>query len=135
MWIKILKKLLVILIVLIPVTSDIGCKKQVKCGCDGDPIYTLEQEKVNVSFNADNQTIYPFQTQSNPYETFNFCNPGEWYSKISQYTSGDEMLITGKIFWNCQYVINSSNYQSQYTMYYKVYDILVTKVEIVQYGK
>ncbi len=129
------RNIIFVLIFVVSFFTDSGCKKQAKCGCDGDAIYSLDQQKVNISFNTETQTIYSFQTQDNPYESYNFCNPGEWYPKISQYTSGDEMVITGEIFWNCQYVINSSNYQSQYTMYYKVYDILVTSVEVIQYGK
>lgn len=131
---NIIRKILVILIVVIPVFAESACKKQDKCGCDGDAIFDFS-EKVNIYFNKTTGTVSGFQSMDNPYETFYFCNPGAMLPKLSLYTSGDVMLVTGKVYWNCQYVYNSSNYQSQYSMYYKIYDILVSNVEVIPYGK
>jgi hypothetical protein len=135
MRVDIIRKILVILIIVIPVFAESGCKKQDKCGCDGDAIFTLDSERVNIYFNKDTKTVQPFQTLDNPYETYYFCNPEAMLPKLSQYTSGDLMQVTGKVFWNCTYVYNSRNYQSQYSMYYKIYDIMVTKVEVIPFGK
>lgn len=133
MRVNIIRKILVILIIAVPVFSESGCKKQAKCGCDGDAVFSLDMDQAKIYFT--NETVYAFQVIDNPYENYNFCNPGEMLPKLSQYTSGDVMVVSGDVFWNCAYVTNSSNQQSQYTMYYKVYDIMVTKVEVIPFGK
>ena len=43
-----LRKLLVILIIAAPLASFPGCKKQAKCGCGKDVLFTLTNERANV---------------------------------------------------------------------------------------
>jgi hypothetical protein len=55
-------------------------------------------------------------------------------SKLKDYSTGDLLLVSGNVYWNCNYLYASSNYSYSY-YYYKVYDILVTDVTTDLYGK
>ena len=54
-----------------------GCKKQPKCGCDGDALDTLRLMHVNISYDVDNKTAR-FSVLGDPYAVYYFCNPSEW---------------------------------------------------------
>jgi hypothetical protein len=128
----IIRKLLVIMIILAPVVSYTGCKKQAKCGCDGDVLFTLSKVQANVYFNETGTTI-TFTTVDNPYSTYNFCNPGEMFPKLTDAKSGDVLLVSGSAYWECNYLYQSSN--MSYQNYYKVYMVKVTDVVSDLYGK
>ncbi|TAL72033.1 MAG: hypothetical protein EPN88_05220 [Bacteroidetes bacterium] len=128
----IIRKIFVVLIILIPVFSYSDCKKQAKCGCDGDVLYTLTNTQAKVYYNETGTNI-TFSTVDNPYATYNFCNPGEMFYKFKDYKSGDVLLVSGHVFWECNYLYQSSNYS--YQTYYKVYMIQVTDVTVNLYGK
>jgi hypothetical protein len=129
---KILRKILVFLIFIAPAVSYSGCKKQARCGCGKDVLFTLTNEPAKVYFNAEGTTI-SFTALSDPTSTYNFCNPSEMFKKMSDYKTGDELLVSGHAYWNCSYVNQSSN--STYGSYYKVYDVEVTDVHMDLYGK
>ena len=69
-----LRKLLVILFFVSPLVSYPGCKKQAKCGCGKDVLFTLTNERTNVYW--DTGSTISFRTLNDPYSTYNFCNPG-----------------------------------------------------------
>lgn len=121
------------MIIFAPVVSYTGCKKQAKCGCDGDMLFTLTKTPAYVTFNETGSTI-TFTPVDNPYAYYNFCNPGEMFPKLSEAKSGDILLVSGTAFWECNYLYQSSNsgYQSSYV---KVYMMQVTNVESDLYGK
>jgi hypothetical protein len=129
---QIIRKILVLLIILAPVFSYSGCKKQAKCGCDGDVLFTLNLAQAKVYYNETGTSI-TFTTLSDPYSTYNFCNPGEMFPKLKDYKSGDVLLVSGRAFWECNYLYQSSNYS--YQTYYKVYMMQVTDVTVDLYGK
>ena len=126
-----LRKLLVILFFVAPLVSYPGCKKQAKCGCGKDVLFTLTNERTNVYWQSGSSIS--FRTLNDPYSTYNFCNPNEMFPKLSEYKSGDELLVSGHAYWNCSYVSQSSN--SSYGNYYKIYDVEVTNVYMNLYGK
>jgi hypothetical protein len=128
----IIRKILVILIVFAPVISYPGCKKQAKCGCGNDVLFTLTNRQARVSFNESGSSI-AFSTLDDPYSTYNFCNPGEMFPKFTDFKSGDILLVSGHVYWDCNYVYQQSNYS--YQSYYKVYQIQVTDVRADLYGK
>ncbi len=132
MRVRIIRKLLLILIVVIAVFTNTDCKKQPKCGCDGDALFTLDRRQATVYYNESGTTIY-FMPVDNPYETYNFCNPEEMFPRLAESKSGDILLVSGPAFWNCNYAYQSSNYY--YQSYTKVYDIQVTEVFSDLYGK
>jgi len=128
----VIRKILVVLIILLPAISYSGCKKQEKCGCDGDALFTLTNRPANVYFNETGTNAY-CSLVDDPYSTYYFCNPVEMSPKLKSYTSGDVLLISGPVFWECNYVYQSGN--SSYRSYYKVYNIQVTDVFLDLYGK
>lgn len=132
MILKVTRKILVGLIFIIPLFSYSGCKKQAKCGCGKDVLFTLTDAQATVYFNETGTNI-TFQTIDNPYSTYNFCNPGEMFPKLKDYKPGDILLVSGHCYWECNYLYQSSN--SQYQNYYKVYMIQVTNVYSNLYGK
>ncbi len=127
-----LRKILVLIIIVVPAVIDLGCKKQAKCGCDGDMLFELDRESATVYFTESSATFTP---AGNPYATYSFCNPREMYPKLMEYNSGDVLLVSGKVYWNCNYLYSTSSYGYSYQYLYKYYDILVTDVTTDLYGK
>ena len=128
----VIRKILVILIFIIPVVSYSGCKKQARCGCDKDVLFSLDSESLEYSqllYNSDGTSA----SFSQGYSTYIFCNPVEMYEKYKTYSYGDQMLISGDVFWECNYLYSSSNYS--YQTYYKVYQIHVKDLKVYLYGK
>jgi len=128
---NILRKILVVLIFVAPVVSYSGCKKQAKCGCGKDVLFTLTNRPANVYWETGSSISFRFS--NDPYSTYNFCNPTEMFKKMTDYKSGDELLVSGHAYWNCSYVNQSSN--SSYGSYYKIYDVEVTNIYMDLYGK
>jgi hypothetical protein len=133
MRVKVFRKLIVAFIVIAAVFSTADCKKQPKCGCKGDILFSMTEQQAIVYFNQDGTTIY-FSIPGDPYSTYNFCNPEEMFPSMSDSKSGDMLLVTGDAFWNCNYAYQSSN-SSYYSNYYKIYDVHVTRVHADLYGK
>ena len=133
MQVKIIRKLLIILILAIPLFSTTDCKKQAKCGCDGDILFTLTRTQAKVYFNEGGASIW-FTRLDDPYSTYFFCNPGEMFTKMTDAKSGDILLVSGHAFWECNFLYQSSNY-SYYSSPYKTYQMQVTDVLIDLYGK
>lgn len=129
---RLLRKFLVVLIILAPIFADTACKKQPKCGCEGDELFTIDTKQATVYFNAEGTSI-TFQLLTDPYSTFIFCNPGEMFPSMSEAKSGDVLLVSGSAFWECNYLYQSSN--SSYQSYYKVYNVLVSEVKSDLYGR
>ncbi len=129
---NIILKILVIIIILLPVASWSGCKKQARCGCGKDVVNTIDSMLIDHSaiiYGSEGGSAY-FQLG---YNTYYFCNPEDMYPKYTGTNAEDQMLISGDLFWECQYLMNSSN--SYYYQYYKVYNIEVTMLEPYLYGK
>lgn len=129
---KIIRKILVLLIILAPVVSYSGCKKQAKCGCGKDVLFTLTNRRANVYFNETGTNI-TFRTMDDPYSTYYFCNPSEMFSKLVDSKPGDELIISGLVYWECNYLYQAG--QSSYGSYYKAYNVQVTDLFVDLYGK
>ena len=129
---KIIRKILIVLIFVAPAVSYSGCKKQAKCGCGKDVLFTLTNQSAYVYFNETGSNIY-FSSTSDPYSTYYFCNPSEMFPRMSDYQSGDQLLVSGHVYWDCNYLYQSS--QSSYGAYYKTYVVEVTNVFMDLYGK
>ena len=136
MSVKSIRKALVFLIIMLPVIVDLGCKKQARCGCGKDVLFELQFEEAREYFNKEFTNVQ-VSTTANPNSTYYFCNPGEMRKYFSESESGDVLLVSGKVYWNCNYIYNQSNYSYgySYSSLYKVYDIEVTSVSTNLYGK
>jgi hypothetical protein len=138
-----IRKLLVILIIVLPVVSYSGCKKQPKCGCDGDVLFSITDQVFDhssVVYNASGANAYFFVYSGLGayYDTYYFCNPVEVFPKYSNIASDEQVKISGDVYWDCSYVTSasqSSSSSSYYYSYYKVYNIKITKLESSLYGK
>jgi hypothetical protein len=129
---KFIRKLLVVVMIIAPLFSFSDCKKQAKCGCDGDILGSYTDIQATVYFNETGTNIY-FMPVSNPYSTYNFCNPGEMFPRMKDFKSGDVLLVSGSYYWECNYLYQSSN--SSYMSSYRVYMMQVTDVRVDMFGK
>lgn len=128
----ILRKILVALVVLIPIVSFHSCKKQEKCGCDGDVLFTITSQlmyRSEIYVTGEGSTM----KFMDGYDTYDFCNPVEMYPLYSNISPTDQILLSGDVFWDCNYVSQTS--QSSYYSYYKYYNIKVTELKSYLYGK
>lgn len=130
---NLIKTILVILIIAIPAFSYTGCKKQKKCGCGKDVLFTYTNQPAYVYFSETGSIMY-MSVVGDPYSTYHFCNPAEMFEEIKDYKSGDELLVSGYAYWECNYVFQSSNNNYQ-TSLYKVYNFQATKIFLDMYGK
>jgi hypothetical protein len=127
-----LRKIFVAMIIFAPVFSYTGCKKQAKCGCGKDVLFSFAETSANIYFNATGSIMY-FQTLGDLYSTYNFCNPSEMFPNLADAKSGDVLQVSGHVYWDCNYVYQASN--SAYQSYYKIYDVQVTGLSLNLYGK
>jgi len=128
-----IRRIAVILIIILPVFTNTDCKKQKKCGCGKDVLFSITKEPCTVYFN-ETGTSMTLQRVGDPYSNFTFCNPVEVFPKVANFKSGDELMVSGHVYWDCSYVWQSSN-QSYQTSLYKVYNIQVTDIFLDLYGK
>jgi len=130
---SVLRKFLVVLIIIVPVISYSGCKKQAKCGCGKDVLFTFTKEPAAVYFN-DSGTTISLTLPTDAYSTYSFCNPSEMWPKIkANYKYGEVIQVSGHVYWDCNYLYQASN--SSYQTYMKQYLIQVTDVTLNLYGK
>jgi hypothetical protein len=129
---RILANITLAILVTAGVVMSGGCKKQPKCGCDGDALDTLEQLHVYITYDADTKSAR-FTSIWDSYSVYYFCNPSEWMSELTKFKQGEEILITGPYFYECNYLMSASN--SSYYSYMKIYQIDVTQVAAYEFGK
>jgi YHS domain-containing protein len=128
---NILRKSIIILIILTPLITDQGCKKQPKCGCGKDVIFTLTDAQVLVQYTESSKTAVFYPTV-NTGETYYFCNPGKWIDTLKTMNTQQYVLLSGKAYYDCTYLMNSGSYG-----YYvpPVYQVDVTSIKEDNYGK
>jgi hypothetical protein len=128
---SIIRKSIVVLIILSPLIADLGCKKQTRCGCGKDVLFTLTDGDANVYWTADYKTIFFYSITSSG-STYYFCNPGKWADLLKTFTSGQELLVTGDAYYDCTYLMNSGN-QGYATP--PIYQVNVTNLKKNNYAK
>jgi hypothetical protein len=106
---NIFRKILIVLIIIAPVIFDIGCKKQKRCGCGKDVVMEITDGQVYVSYLESSKTIM-FQSIVSSGSTYYICNPGDWIDFVKKFPQGQLLLVSGKAYYDCQYMMNSSNY-------------------------
>lgn len=128
---SIFRKILIILIIIAPLITDMGCKKQPKCGCGKDVLFELSDNSVYVYYSP-TTTSAQFVSVNSSGSSYYFCNPGDWYDKLKTYPQGQLLLVSGKVYYECNYLMNSGN-----SGYYQppVYQVEVTNLKEDNYGK
>ena len=118
-----------------PLFLNTDCKKQKKCGCHHrDELYPLNNAVSYVFFDSES-SIITMQSPMDPYypySYFTFCNSDEWMSTLENFRSGEELMITGSVYWDCNYVMQASNYSYGYQT--RAYNIYVTNLYKNMYG-
>lgn len=125
-------KIFVVLVIIAPLFAGHSCKKQEKCGCDGDKLFTITNVLFNYSdiYVTGNGGTMQF---SEGYDTYYFCNPTTMYSTYQGLNADEQVLISGDVYWDCNYVSMAG--QSYYSYYMKSYNINVTEMKSYLYGK
>ncbi len=120
-----------IFIIIILASTMLGsCKKQVKCGCDGDKINSVAEMPVIIYYDAEAGSA-SFVLETNPMATYYFCNPGEMMPELINYEIGTKILVDCDIYYECNYMMQASN---SYVSYYQTYMADVSKVQSSLYG-
>ena len=122
---KILPAVLVILLVVY-----VGCRKQYKCGCGKDVVQNLTDIEVTISLYNNGASIIFYPLYANG-STYYFCNPAEWADSIKKLSSESYLLLSGKAYYDCNYMMQASNY----SYLPPVYQVQVTSVRKNNYGK
>ncbi len=131
-----IRKIVISAIILLPVFSFQGCKKQVKCGCGKDILFSIDNQLMDystISYYPNGESASFAVYNGIYYDTYIFCNPQEMFSHYSDLEGEEQILISGDVFWDCTYMMNSSN--SYYYSYYKIYNIEITGMKSYLYGK
>jgi hypothetical protein len=134
---RIIRKVFVVVIILLPLVSYLGCRKQPKCGCEGDRLsyYSFDSALVNMS-----QIVYTSDStsavfQPDMYTTYYFCNPVEMYKTYKELEGSGQILLSGDAFWECSFLMSSGSSSSYYYNYYKMFNLRVTLMASDLYGK
>jgi predicted small secreted protein len=132
---KIIHNILVILIILVAAVSYSGCKKQAKCGCGKDVLFSLDTNQAflysTIQYQGEVGSFMIYNGMS--YDTYYFCNPSEWHAVYDSLKGADQIRIGGDVFWDCSYINSQSN--SYNYSYYKIYQVQVNLLEPYLYGK
>ncbi|MFN8241038.1 MAG: hypothetical protein U0X39_09835 [Bacteroidales bacterium] len=94
-------------------------------------ISELTDAQVMVSFSEATNTaiFYPVISTG---ATYYFCNPGDWLDSLKKLNTNDYLLVSGKVYYECNYLYNNSNYYYQLP---PVYQVEVSGIKEDNYGK
>jgi hypothetical protein len=126
-----IRKIILAAIILLPVISFNGCKKQAKCGCGKDILFTITDEIMDyssITYSSDGASASFAISNGVAYDYYHFCNPNEMYDTYLSLTGQNQIKISGDVFWDCTFMMNQSN-SSYYYTYYKIYNIQVTEMK------
>jgi hypothetical protein len=133
---KLLRKALIVFVLFAPLFVNTDCKKQKRCGCPprGDELFLYEREN-KVYFEDDSPMIMMYENSGYTYNTYSFCNPDEIRPKLENLKNGDELVVKGNVYWDCNYVMQASNNPYYGYNYGTSYNIYVTDIYKNMYGK
>jgi hypothetical protein len=129
---SLIRKIIVVLIIITPLLTDLACKKQPSCGCNKDAVFALTEESVYIYFDTTTKAA-TFTDPYDPYSQYSFCNPEDMMETLSHFRSGQLLLLSGKVYYECNYLLNAGS--NPYYAQYKVYMVQVTEIKEDLYGK
>ena len=92
-----------------------GCKKDL-CGCEkGEIVFDLNQFEGNIYYYEESFTAY--FVPKNIYGNFTICDPAEHWELITQFDSGEDVLITGDAADDCMQRVNPTYYSGYYVLH------------------
>jgi hypothetical protein len=126
----ILRKLIFASLFFLSLITYEGCKKQAKCGCGKDIIHNLDSMQVLVQYNesANTAIFYPVYSTG---ATYYFCNPGQWMDSLKKLNTKQYLLLSGKAYYECNYLMQAANY----AYLPPVYQVEVTMLREDNYAK
>jgi len=131
---RLLRKTLLIIALFAPLFVSTDCKKQKKCGCNGDILFEYGRES-HVYFEEGNSFI-TMQAVGNVgyrYARYTFCNPDDVMQELAKHKWGDVLMVVGNVYWDCNHVMQESN--NPFSTYANAYEIYVTEIRVNMYGE
>ncbi len=106
---------ILLIMFLVSLSVNYGCNKE-KCGCDdGDILFTLKDEPGFIYY--DEGTKYAYFTPRDIYGNFTLCNPVEKWDMITEFKSGEKVLISGPVADDCIKKTNPAMYSGYYVIH------------------
>ena len=85
-----------------------GCKKQPKCGCDGDVRFPLVETRGTIEYNVEDG--YAQFRPSDVYSTFEICDAGSVMDLLTPFEQGETVLVSGDAYDDCYKMVNPYAY-------------------------
>ncbi len=85
-----------------------GCKKQPKCGCDGDIRFPIIETKGTIIYNE--ETSYAEFQPSEIYSHFEICDAGTVMDLLTPFEQGETVLVSGDAYDDCYKMYNPYAY-------------------------
>jgi len=101
-----------------------GCKKQPKCGCDGDVRFTLSEERGTLTY--DEESGYAVFMAI--YYHFEICYAEKVMDLLTPFEQGETVLVSGDAYDDCYKMVNP------YAAYGK-YMLRLTEIKKDEFGK
>ena len=89
-----------------------GCKKQPKCGCDGDVRFTLSEERGTLTY--DEESGYAVFMAI--YYHFEICDAGSVMDLLTPFEQGETVLVSGDVYDDCSKITNPYMYNNYYML-------------------
>ncbi len=91
-------------------SSQPGCEKQPKCGCDGDVRFPLVEISGTIIYNE--ETSYAQFQPGDIYSTFEICDAGDVMHLLTPFEQGETVLVSGDAYDDCYKMVNPYAYSS-----------------------
>ena len=105
----------IIFVVLVFGVLSLGCKEDL-CGCEkGQIVFDLNEFEGNIYYYEESFTAY--FVPKNIYGNFTICDPADHWDLITQFDSGEDVLITGDAADDCLQRQNPAYYSSYYVLH------------------
>ena len=98
----------IFLFVILVFSLQPGCKKQPKCGCDGDVRFSLTETRGTILYNV--ETSYAQFQPSDVFSTFEICDAGSVMDLLTPFESGETVLVSGDAYDDCYKMVNPYAY-------------------------
>lgn len=118
-------------VVIVLASTLVGsCKKQIRCGCDGDVINTWVEYPVYITYNEEANSA-SFTFEGAPMAQYYICNPTEIMSELVTFDQNEKVIIDCEIYYECNYMMQASN---SYYSYWQAYMVVVDNIQSSLYG-
>jgi len=89
-----------------------GCKKQPKCGCDGDLRFTLSEEMGTLTYDEESG----YAVFMAVYYHFEICYAEKVMDLLTPFEQGEIVLVSGDVYDDCSKITNPYMYSNYYML-------------------